>query len=76
MATRRGNRHQVTIDNQTVWLDSNNEEQALRQFIDHYGFSGKWLRPAHGIKHAGKYYSPDFELAINDYGTAARALVE
>jgi hypothetical protein len=76
MATRRGNRHQITIDNQTVWLDSNNEEQALRQFINRYGFSGKWSRPIHGIKHVGRYYSPDFELAINDYGNTARAVVE
>ena len=76
MTTFRGRRHQLTIDNQTVWLDSLNEATALERFITTYGFSGKWERPEHGIKHAGKFYSPDFELAINHYGNTARALVE
>jgi hypothetical protein len=76
MAFRKGNRHQLTLDGQTIWLDSMNEEIALRRFIEQYDFSGKWLRPRHGIKHAGKYYSPDFELSINDYDRTSRALVE
>lgn len=76
MAVRRGRKHEVTIDGQTVWLDSLNEEIALKRFVQQYGFSGQWARPAIGIKHAGKYYTPDFELAINDYGNTSRALVE
>jgi hypothetical protein len=76
MAMRRGKRHQFTIDGQTVWLDSLNEQMALTRFIEEYGFSNKWKRPTHGIKHAGKFYTPDFELAINDHGQTSRALVE
>ncbi len=76
MAFRRGNRHEFTIDGQTVWLDSLNEEIALRRFVDQYGFAGKWIRPRHGIRHAGKLYSPDFELAVDENGNTSRALVE
>lgn len=73
---RRGRRHQVTLDGQTVWLDSMNEEIALRRLIENHGFSGKWERPIYGIKQAGKYYSPDFEIAVDDYGRTSLALVE
>lgn len=76
MAMHKGRRHEVTLDGQTVWLDSMNEEIALRRFIEQYGFGGKWERPQYGIKHANRYYSPDFELAINDYSNTSRALVE
>ena len=76
MATRRGNRHELAIDGQFIWLDSLNEEIALRRFIDQYGFNGKWERPKHGVKHAGKSYTADFELAVNDYGRTSRAIVE
>lgn len=76
MAQRRGRKHQFEIDGQSVWLDSLTEQQALINLIDKHGFSGKWLRPRFGIKHAGKFYSPDFELAVDDYGNTARALLE
>ncbi len=76
MTIRRGKRHELTIDGQTVWLDSLNEAIALQRFIDKYGFSDKWVRPTYGVKHAGKYYSPDFELAVNDYSHTSRALIE
>ena len=76
MTMQRGKKHQINYDGQTVWLDSLNEEIALKQFVEKYGFSEKWTRPSMGIKHAGKYYSPDFELAIDDYGNTSRALVE
>jgi len=66
----------MTIDGQTVWLDSLNEGVALQRFVEQYGFSEQWERSAYGIKHAGKYYSPDFELAVDDNGNTARALVE
>ncbi len=76
MAYRRGHRHQVTIDGQTVWLDSKTEFKALEQFITKYNFSGQWLRPQLGIKHVGKTYTPDFELAVDDFGRTARAIIE
>jgi hypothetical protein len=76
MAFRRGRQHEATIDGQTIWLDSLTEETALRRFIEGYDFGNKWLRPKYGIKHKDKYYSPDFELAVDDLGNTARALVE
>jgi hypothetical protein len=76
MTFRRGNRHEVTLDGQTIWLDSDTEEVSLRRFVEAYGFSNKWHRPIYGIKHNGKYYTPDFELAIEDSGQTSRALIE
>lgn len=76
MAVRRGNRHPLSVDGQTIWLDSMTEEIALCRFIDQYGFAGKWERPQFGIKHLGKFYTPDFELAIEDGTRTSRALVE
>lgn len=76
MAFQHGNKHEVTVDGQTVWLDSLTEEIALGRFIEKYNFGGKWLRPKYGIKHNGKYYTPDFELAVKDGDRTTRALIE
>ncbi|TAH31657.1 hypothetical protein EYC59_06490 [Candidatus Saccharibacteria bacterium] len=78
MTIRRGRRHEITIDGQKVWLDSLNEAIALQRLIEQYGFSGKWERPAIGIKHSNKFYTPDFELAVadNNFDRTSRAILE
>lgn len=73
---RRGRRHEVMIEGKTIWLDSLNEYVALQRIIGEYNFVNRWHRPDVGIKQAGLYYTPDFELAIDDNGNTARALVE
>lgn len=76
MVRRRGHRHQFTIDGQAVWLDSLNESIALTRIIDTYGFTGRWLRPRYGVKHAHCMYTPDFELSVRYGNNSVRALVE
>lgn len=71
----RGNRHEVTIDNKTFWVDSNQEETLIR-WIEENGFHDRWRRLNHGINVDSFNYTPDLELSIQFEGMTHRALVE
>lgn len=76
MYKSRGNRHQVTIDGKTFWVDSNQEE-ALIRWLEANGFHDHWRRSEDGIQ-VGRYrYTPDIEVSVlTEDGMTTRAIVE
>lgn len=75
MYTIRGNRHRVTIDGKTFWVDSNMEEAFIRQ-LEKSGFHGKWRRSRFGLGFGFARYTPDVELSIIHDSMNRHALVE
>lgn len=71
----RGNRHQITVDNKTFWVDSNQEE-ALIRWAEANGFHDRWMRRYHGVSYGGNNYTPDLELSVQHEEMTHRALVE
>lgn len=75
MYTLRGNRHRVTIDSKTFWVDSDMEEAFIRQ-LEKNGFHGKWRRSRFGLGFGFARYTPDVELSIIHDSMNRHALVE
>jgi hypothetical protein len=73
---RIGRKHWADVEGQHIQLDSQNEDIALNRFIEQYGFHGQWIRPNYGLRHARVWYRHDFELAVDDFGKTARAIIE
>lgn len=71
----RGNRHEVTIDGKTFWVDSNQEE-ALIRWLEDNGFHDRWLRRDYGVSVGTNNYTPDLELSIQLDHMTHRAIVE
>lgn len=71
----RGNRHQITVDGRTFWVDSNQEEYLIR-WLEDSGFSKRWRRLGTGLTVGKNNYTPDLELSIELDGMTHRALVE
>lgn len=70
-----GNRHQITVDGRTFWVDSNQEEHLIRWLEDN-GFSKRWRRLDTGLTVGRKNYTPDLEVSVELDGMTHRALVE
>lgn len=75
MYSRRGHRHQITVDGKTFWVDSNQEE-ALILWLEENGFHDKWRHLDYGLKVGKNNYTPDLELSVFFDGMTYRALVE
>ncbi len=76
MYTVNGNRHQITIDGKTFWVDSNQEE-ALIRWLEANGFHDKWRRTDYGLKSNAARYTPDLEVSVLlPNGKTDRAIVE
>jgi len=65
----------VTIDGQSVWVDSQTEARFL-QYLESKGFSGRWRRTEKGISVGRDNYTPDVELSVQFNGRTHRAIVE
>lgn len=76
MYTAKANRHQVTIDGHTFWVDSNQEEVLIR-WLEANGFHDKWRRTDYGLKSSAARYAPDLEVSVLlPNGKTDRAIVE
>ncbi len=76
MYTSQGNRHQITIDGKTFWVDSNQEE-ALILWLEENGFHDRWRHIYYGLKVNGSHYTPDLELSVQlSDNMTHRAIVE
>ncbi len=71
----RGNRHEITVDDKTFWVDSNQEEYLIR-WLEENGFHECWLRRDHGVSVGINNYTPDLELSIQLDDMTHRAIVE
>lgn len=76
MYTSHGNRHQVTIDGKTFWVDSNQEE-TLILWLEENGFHDRWRHIDYGLKVNTSHYTPDLELSVQlSDNMTHRAIVE
>lgn len=76
MYKSRGNRHQITVDNKTFWVDSNQEE-ALIRWLEENGFHDRWRHMDYGMQVGSYRYTSDLEVSIQTSNSmTTRAIVE